>query len=491
MKPMRLVLAAMVTMVLAPGASAVEIRDASKKAIFETDLTRAYAACLAPNDQTPEGLPACSPPVTSPCNFSSGKVQIQAISGEPSVAVSADIRMRPASAPCISGTYRLQLALRVTADAPTCSGAACTFRDVTVAKAFVLTKTKAKLQFDLAEILPAGFSEANLEVLDVAVVDPDGIALAAAGVGRAKARKGKTNLTVANTPCTAPNATGLLGPACAPPVRTATCDYDAARLLWIGGSKDLGLRLGARVPRLVGPGACRTGEYRLQSQLRITGVRCTDGVECTLADVPLDLAVPATRGEIEADVIADASGLVRPFDNVELRELRLIEPTSSPLAAAGVGYALRLTKPNIGIARRALSKPDDDVVRFAAVFPRTTLDPTAGAGASFVLHDADGVFYEATIPAAAWQLAGPGRWKYKDKLGAIAGIREASIKARRLRASGARYKVALVAKDVALGAATGPSVTLRVTVAQAGGVGEVTAARNKPCRVTAAQLRCR
>jgi hypothetical protein len=47
------------------------------------------------------------------------------------------------------------------------------------------------------------------------------------------------------------------------------------------------------------------------------------------------------------------------------------------------------------------------------------------------------------------------------------------------------------AADVALDAATGPSVTVEASIATPGGLDVATASRNKPCRGTPSQLRCR
>ncbi len=466
---------------------AVEIRDTHKKSLYQAAFTRAYAPCLAPNDQTPEGIPACSPPVSSVCGFKSGHVDVRAISGEPTVMVSSQISKLTGPGPCTTGVYTLRLSLRATADDPACAGGSCTFSDVVVSKPLVRSgKNAAKVDFSLADVLPSGFGAANLQILTAAIADPNGVDLATSG-----AATGKSNLTVADARCDAPNTAGALGPACAPPVYEPVCDFEVATLQW-HRSKMGAFFMAPRAGAVVGAAPCGTGTYHVDANLRITTARCGDGtVPCTYVDTPISLPATAEKGSLEAKTSIDTTGIVRLLGNVELRDIRLSDPSGAALGATGVGYARRLRKPHVVVARRTLANPTDDALRVDAEFPPAALDPSAGAGVTITVHDSDGVFYAATVPAAAWHDAAPMHWTFKDKNGAIAGIRRADIHGFNRSHKLAGFKIGFVVAGVALGAADRPSVTLELSVAEAGGAGVVTAARNKVCKLKKTGLTCR
>ncbi len=473
-------------------AFAVEVRDGTKtKPTHGAALVRAYAPCLAPNDQTLDGLPACSPPVSSPCSFSTASVLVTAISGEPTVVVAARASKLSGPGTCRTGVYALQLLVRATSDDPTCLDQTCTFADFTVSHPLGAAGSKSpKIKFALEDVLPAEFADSNLEIVAVTLVDPDGTPLATTGLGTAsKATRGKSNLTFANARCDTPNTTGALGAACSPPVHTAACDFGRGLVGWFN-VKDVGVTWLVRLQDLVGPTECREGIYHVRSTARVTGRRCGDGsVSCTLVDRTLAIPVQAHRGKVDVKELI-TPGLGLPIDNVELREIGLVEPGGAALGAAGVGYARRLKKPHVAISRHELGDPTDDTFKLDAVFPRAKVDPTTGSGVTVMLSDSDGVGYAATLPAAVWQTKGPRRWVYKDDTGSIGGIRRAAISGSAAKGHGS-VKVSFKGRGVDLDAVDRPSQTLQVSIAESNAPGVLTAARNRACRVKPKTVVCR
>ncbi len=475
-------------------AHAVDIRDVNNGSLYQVQLTRAYAPCLAPNDQTTDGIPACSPPVTSPCGFGAAAVSVKASAKEPLAKVRAKIAKLTGPASCTSGVYTLRFTLRATADDPACAGGSCSFRDVTVSKTFdsVSNTRSTDTSFSLAEILPADFPNANLEILGATIADPNGVALATSGLGgAAKARQGKVNLTVADARCESPDTAGVLGPACAPPFRAGSCDFASATLAW--KASKTGVLFTPTVGQIVGPATCRNGTYGVRSTMRITSQRCGAGgdVLCTYVDMPVDVPVEAKHGKLKNGADISASGLQGSLDNVELRDVSLVEPDEQVIATSGIGYARRLFRAKLTIEHEKVADPNDDRLLTGFQFPNAAVDPTVGTGATFALRDADGVFYTVTIPAADWQTKRPRHWTYRDDGGAIGGVRVATIKAFRQAGRPGGFKVALVAANVPLAAADRPSVTISATIAASDGSGRVTAERNRVCNLRVHSLSCR
>ncbi len=483
-----ILVAAILIIAAMPHAHAVDIRDKDGTNMYFTKLTRAYVPCLAPNDQTTEGIPACSPPVSSACTLKSASVELRTRKG---VGIRVRTKIQKLAGPplCRTGTLTLQLALRVSADDSMCTGGACTFADVTLSKALA---PGGGGDFELAEILPPGFEGANLEVLRASIIDPDGIPLATSGIGSAfKANKSSSNLTVARSRCESPNTAGALGPACAPPtVNDPTCDFDAGQLTWGGNTKAIVFI--PKVPEVVGPSECRDGIFFVRSTVRITTPRCGGGnVLCTWVDQAVDVPAPSVRGKIKGVLDLTTSGLVGPFTNVEVCEVGLVEPDGDPIAAPGLGYARRLTGAKVTITRRIIALPNDDILRLSATFPSESVDPTVGDGATVRVRDADGVFYDATLPASGWRAAKTfGSWKYRDTTGGSAGIVSASIKGKRSKGVISRFKVALMARNLPLDSADRPSVTLSVSIARPSGQDSVAADTNKICRLSKQRLSC-
>ncbi len=440
-------------------------------------LVRAYAPCVVPHDQTIDGLPACSPPVSSPCDFRDAAVRISAPRNDSLDRVTFRPPLRRGSGSCRDGQYSLQFDVRVTADDAACAGGSCTFEDLTLSRSF--TPGNSIVNFELAELFPVGFDQANLEIRRVAMIDPDGIPLATTGVreDHSDFSRVESNLTFANDACESPTTTGALGPACAPPAHAGSCDYDHGTVEWEGRARK-GLLWKAEARNLVGGPECADGTYHLQSTLRITTPRCGDGtVPCTLVDVPIDFPIVAKHGRLKGKRVTP--GVSLPRDHVEVRDVRLVEPSGSTLATTGVGHALRLQKTKITVVR-GTADPNDDALRITTVLPTKKIDPIP-AGVSVTVRDRDGVAYTATIPGNLWQTNRAG-WSYEDHSGSIAGIRRAKIRG---------AKITLAAFGTSLGAADQLSETLEITIGASINGGILDAAQNRSCRVKPSGLHCR
>jgi hypothetical protein len=406
---------------------------------------------------------------------------------------------------CATGQYELRMILRVSVDDDTCIGGSCTWIDFPFVRAFTgptpggrYRIATVNLETVIDTLVPGtDFDDANYEILGVTVIAPDGLAMAAAGVGTHKAKIFYSNLGAAYPSCDVPNQTNNTGvPACGPIAWTHVCDMNAASVQW----RDQGT---AGTPELVptlfdAAGSspdCTAGAYQYESTLRMTIDDCGGGaVPCTLVDTPVILSATPVKNDIEGVTIPfAATGLTGPIGDFEVRRVRLLEPSSAPLLSTAVSNARRLSKPQVQIARKDLAVPNDDQIKIQGRMLRVPLsppelDPNVPPGVSITVNDNDSTVYAVTIPNGAWEAAGSRSWRYKDKTGALNGVRKATIK---LGASpdGVGYLVKLLAKDIDLSAATYPGVDVVMKAPQGGGT--ATAKGNRTCKVKPKTMVCK
>jgi len=115
---------------------------------YDTDFTRAYEECTAPNDVSSDGIPACSPPVTSVCEFDFATMRLRPTGIAQTVEVSAKLHGVEGPGLCATGVYTLQLVLRASTDDETCTGGSCTWIDVPLSFAFSLPSPGGNAEVD-------------------------------------------------------------------------------------------------------------------------------------------------------------------------------------------------------------------------------------------------------------------------------------------------------------------------------------------------------
>ena len=446
---------------------------------YDSDLTRAYEECTAPNDASSDGIPACNPPLTSACDFDSGTLRLRprlALETE----VTATLRGIDGPGTCTTGTYSLRVLLRVSVDDEECIGGTCTVFDIPLAIAFDGPNPGGKYDIDttietvLHSVSPGmDLDDANYEILSATVQGPDGLPMAGAGVGMPGANNFYSNLGASYPECTVPNDDNNTGiPVCAPAATWApACDTDGASVTWHDPGAGALLMLPAMDDVAGSSPDCSTGAYQFESTLRITTADCGGAAElCTLVDTPVVLSATPTRNDIhDVTIPFTASGLTGPMDNVEVLRVRVLEPASSAFfLSAGVANARRLGKPQVQIGRKKLEVPNDDQIKIQGRMLRANpLDPTLPPGVTITVNDHAGPVYVVTIPNNLWEIAGADSWRYKDKTGALNGVRKATLKFGD-SPLGSGYQLKLVAKDLDLSAATYPGVDIVITAPHAG-----------------------
>jgi hypothetical protein len=110
---------------------------------YDTDMTRAYEECTAPNDVSSDGILACSPPVTSVCEFDSATMRIRPTNNTEELELSARLRGVDGPGACKTGIYTLQLVLRASVGDDTCTGGTCTVIDFPLGRSFTTRRSAA------------------------------------------------------------------------------------------------------------------------------------------------------------------------------------------------------------------------------------------------------------------------------------------------------------------------------------------------------------
>jgi hypothetical protein len=471
---------------------------------YDTDLTRAYEECTAPNDVSSDGIPACSPPVTSVCEFDSATMRIRPTNNTQELELSARLRGVDGPGACKTGIYSLQLVFRASIDDDTCTGGSCTVVDFPLVRNFTTPSFAGHAEVEpvtieaiLHSLAPgADLDDANYEILFARILDPFGDPIAAAGIGNHSAKTFLSNLGPAYAVCDTPNETNNTGtiPVCAPISWTPLCDANAGLIEW----HDPGaapFELEPRLFNLAGSSPdCAIGTYQYVSTLRITTNDCGGAaVPCTLVDTDVTIPVtPNNKGTVEDVAIPiTASGLTGPIDSIEVLQVRVLEPSSAPLFSAALTNAWRVGKPSVQIGRKKLEIADDDQIKVQGRMLRVpTVDPNAGAGVTVTVNDHVAPMYTVTIPAGAWEVRGVDSWRYVDKTGALNGVYKATIKLGN-SPDGAGYLVKLQARGLDLSAATYPAVDVVLHVPAAGGASVITAKANRTCKVGTKVLKCK
>jgi hypothetical protein len=502
-RPRVVALAVVALLSLAGTSSAIEVRHV-EGVRYAADLGRAYAPCTAPNTLTSTGIPACTPAVTSACDFGSSSLDLRKLEYANEIGGDAIVNNVEGPGDCATGPYTMKITLRISANDAACAGGECTLQDVTWSIPLSQHNNDFRaLDFTLESLFPgAPTAISNYEILDVWVLAPDGLVLAAAGMIADGGADVRADFSTAYAQCTAPDTANVWGvPACSAPTWESACDFT---LIDVNATpSSLGPRLQPAALGLTGvPASCANGTYAFVPRVRITTEDC--GTPCTLVDLDVPLFVDAVKGEIERRNVLLSSdpggvgvGFLGEEDTVQLLELRVRDAAGDLLAGAAVTPTLRLDRARIAAAFKVPAVADDRITIKADFpygplkpVPGPPLDPTLG-GVTFTATGKAGVGFTATIPASAWFVAKPGRfWIYKDPLGTNNGIRKAVVKEFRRGGSSAGYKVQLLGKDTNAIAASQPALDLAVTVSTADG-GTAVATRGTRCKQRSSALNCK
>ena len=172
---------------------------------------------------------------------------------------------------------------------------------------------------------------------------------------------------------------------------------------------------------------CTNGNYQLATRARVTLDGCgpTHDLPCTLPDATYVAPIVVSTPEIQAaTAFAGLNGSL--ITSAELLGFQLFDPTGKLFAAAATTPVDPLTKISVTFK--------DDHLRVRALLPLDPnvffIDPANDEGATFTLHDRNGVIHTVTLPGPLLQLQPPlgERWEYKDKGGSRAGVRKVRIR---------------------------------------------------------------
>lgn len=477
-------------------APALEVRRAESEVRYRAELTRAYAPCLAPNDVTLDGFPACSPTVSSACGFDNGTVELR-IQDLEEARTSLDVFLNGifGPGPCHDGPYTLKLRLRVTADGA-CGGESCTFQEFVVSRILEF-RAPDTFQFrslpSLEELLPLEVVGMQLDILGATIMAPDGRAVAATGIGYQSASV-LVPMGAGYRPCEAPDTSGGLGPACTQPVWPSACDMIGGVVEWHGAS--FGSPLLETTFKILNGSSpdCADGTYLVDSQLRIT-TECVSGSVCTAVDVTASVPVTAERGKINGEIFAleSLSGFASPMTNMEVYGIAVRDPAGAHFATGSVTDVSDLKKPKISLKLRDPLSASDDLLRLDARFPLVEIDPTQNPGVTFTVTDRNGPIYEVTIPGALWQLGIPigTRWDFDDPSGGISGVTQARISRFNKGPEPAGYKIKLAVRGADLSEADLPGINVTVSIPKPGGSATTSAQRNRLCKISGSALSCK
>jgi hypothetical protein len=428
---------AVASAVSAARTDAVEIRHPPPDAVvFSADMRRAYTPCVSPNTVAANGIPACEPAVTSACVFSSFTLQVTRFGV-------VDVKLRRKISPnhpeiCNTGTYVLHLTSRTTSDPghdELCGSDVCTFPDDVLTVGFQPNN-------GVSTIVQVGATRHVTEVLGATIVAPDGLPIAATGMGLT------SPVNVAYPPCTEPDPGR---PTCSVTPWRPACDFNSGKIEWYGTAVPA---VRATLLTLAGVSPlCTTGTYLVEADVRATLANChnvVDGEPCTLVDRTVSFPLAADGKDLITQSGLNAAGISGVVSGFEVRGTRVIDPTGALLAAPGVANADDLVKPRLVLSGGKL--------RLRATFPPPNtppvnvnpIDPTGTEGARFTVTSHDGVVFSAFLPGPTWQLQPPigERWTYSDPGGSIAGIRKVRIKLKHKKGVPIGYDVKLGAEGV-------------------------------------------
>lgn len=477
-------------------ARALEVRNPESAPRYSADLTRGYAPCLVPNDQTSDGIPACSPVATSACTFNRGSVDVRPRGNAEQTRLDVVVRDIAGPGTCTSGTYTLQLGLRVTADDPACDGGVCTFEDLVVSQPLDADPPDDLELHILAleTFLPGGLTGAHYQVLGATILAPDGLPMAATGMGTNSAIAILTTSGAGYEVCGAPDTSGALGDACSPPTWPSGCDTNGGNIRWRDRSTR-GFQLDVNFSDITGLAPeCRNGTFTVVTSAQVTTGPCVSSALCTTVEHAFPIDTTSKNGTIDAAMLQAGFGTITtPVTSVEIHGITMLDAAAETFATSAVSGALRLDKAKVSMALHDLLDPNDDHLRLEGRFPFVAIDPTAVPGVTFTVTDRNGPIYQVTIPNAQWQLVAPigTRWEFLDPAGGIGGVRKASIKQFSQAGEPAGYKIKLFAKNVDLSAADLPGVNLLISIPPPGGFSQTTAQRNRTCKVGAHSFACR
>ncbi len=508
MRPPRIAAAVAVVLLGATTSRAVEVRQPATAPRYHADLVQAYAPCVAPNEVSVGGTPACSPPVQSACPFTGGTVDIEGVvDAPPTVRGYLGAATRPAG--CPNGPYDLAVTLRVSGTprqpnddeappVPTCSTNACTYPDVVVHVPVILGSQPLN---PTPLPVPGDVIDANYEILDVTVFGTDGVPVAAPGPSGFPEVTG-ANLTVPYEPCTTPDPDGS-GIPCNRKPWTAVCDFDAGSVDWTQPKWFNPPRGHVTLEGVTGRSPlCTDGTYAVQATVRGTLESCGtvlgDFHLCTLVDRTIMIPVAVEGAGFDASGAIDLGAFVSQYRHTQISSVRLLDPTGAPLAATGVSAVRNLVATQVKIKKDQIRVRGVLPIEPDLVLPPVVLDPVLPYGMTLTVSDRDGIVYTAAIPGERWQLQPPigSRWTYADKGGVLAGVRKARIKRIAKADVVTGYEVDLTAKGVDLSAADFPGMNVTITVARApvpnfDTPSTYAAQRSRTCRVKPTSLSCR
>ena len=483
---MRFASLAIVALTIVPGFAA-EVRQGTEPAGYHGALTRAYAPCLAPNDATANAQPACNPALTSACQFDPSAATVDVVSSIAREAgftvprITVHLGIQPGGPPaCQTGTYRALVGVRATGSPEpdrACAAGTCTFEEV------VVEAPVGSARLPLPDL---GLGAPSFEITGVTIVAPDGLPMAATGVGGSEHTALTGNLTVPYPQCSAPEPAGR-GDSCSIGPWLSACDYDEGSLAWRTTANG-GAVLTTTLVGIAGTSPlCTNGDYEVRAVVRATVSACGPNhtERCTLPDRTVSMLAPARGRALAADVTVSL-GVSGTQPSLQILATRVLDPTGAAIATMGVTGVTPLTTPRFSVGRRA--------VKLRAVLPvepDIAIDPTA-APTTIALTDRNGTVFSVTIPPERWQLQPPlgARWQYTDKLGTIAGVRKILVKRIVDDDVATGFRIDLDAKDVDVSAADFPSLTAHVTIPASDGGGPLVAERSRTCRVKGGKLAC-
>jgi hypothetical protein len=318
----------------------------------------------------------------------------------------------------------------------------------------------------------------------VTLIAPDGLPVAGAVVAGAQPQTNYQNLSVGYPECTSP-APG--DEACDAPPWESPCDFTSGTVAFPLLSLP---SIVVNVHEISGTSPlCTNGTYQLATRARHAGRLRADtrpAVHAPRCDLRR-----ADRREYSRDQAATAfAGLNGSLiTSAELLGFQLFDPTGKLFAAAATTPVDPLTKISVTFK--------DDHLRVRALLPLDPnvffIDPANDEGATFTLHDRNGVIHTVTLPGPLWQLQPPlgERWEYKDKGGSRAGVRKVRIRLLKKRGVPLGYDVRLAADDVNLSGADLGAVTLDIRIGlREPFVGLQTAQATRACKLKGKKKLC-
>ena len=450
------------TTLLVGSAAAVDGRQPDAGGTYASDLARAYAPCTAPNTVTRDGKPACAPAVTSECRHVHGDASLIANAiGAPL----GPVHLTKATTPsiCADGDYVSETTLRSSGDyiggvdEPPCPSGLCTHADRIGTFNMGTSDFFGALTGADAVVI-----EGNYELLGLTFVAPDGLPMAAPGIGdHPLAERFVSNLTVPIEPCTT-------GDFCDLAPWTSPCDFESGEVEITRTAANVAdAHVTMRNVAGTSP-LCRTGTYLLEATVRGTVKGCgTPADLCTLPDTTVTVPIAMKGRNLDGGGLLEfASSQQQAYDSTQILGVRVIDPTGLPCAAVGLSGLDPLSKPAVTVK--------GDRLRVRATIPvglnQFSIDPAVDPGLTVTVSDRDGLVYTVTIDEFRWQLQPPigSRWTYEDKGGVVNGVRKASVRRVTTKDAVTGYDIDLRVQGVDLSAANKASLTLGITAHQFG-----------------------